>query len=249
MAGLFANIIPPGIDIDHVVARSMHVDFIYFDLMLTALWIAMLVRQKRTRAQVFGLVGFAIVFLADDVLWYHIQGTRTIMGPIQPDLFLLYFSFTYGVIMFSYAPIMFDRSVGAGEKIFWTALMYGGWLLIAMGSQKIPLDDRVMAIGRDMSGGRIVQVIMAAGGYLALIALKALRWKRMADPWWFPAYLFLIGILVHFAMESTLWIAGIRPARWDILLFNSLVEFNTGVPILYFVWVLLPRKKDRDRKA
>ena len=38
-------------------------------------------------------------------------------------------------------------------------------------------------------------------------------------------------------MESTLMIAGIRsPFDWEVLAVNSLLEFNTGIPILFGLW-------------
>jgi hypothetical protein len=95
-----------------------------------------------------------------------------------------------------------------------------------------------------MSSARWGQVGMAIGGYLVLVILKYtwepfkhLTWPRLG-------FLFLIGFFVHFSMETTLLAAGIRPLEgaFTVLLFNSFIEFNTGVPILYFGWVLL---KDR----
>ncbi|MEA2071580.1 MAG: hypothetical protein U9O98_09865 [Asgard group archaeon] len=225
------------------VKRLMDIDFIYLDLILVSIWILLLVIRKHFKALLFGVFGFGVVFFTDDVLWFHLKGTRHIDAPIQPDLFLLYFSFTYGMIMFSYAPIMFDEKVSPIEKVLWSIFMYGGWLTIALLSQYISWNDTAIVISRDMSNSRIGQIIMLSIGYLVLILLKALNWKLFKKiPWWYFGYLFLVGIFIHFSMESTLWIANIRPSHWDVLLFNSLVEFNTGIPILYFLWVIISRK-------
>ena len=45
-------------------------------------------------------------------------------------------------------------------------------------------------------------------------------------------------------MEITLFAAGIRPIGnlVDVLLFNSLIEFNSGIPFMYFGWALLKDK-------
>ena len=64
------------------VARQFDFDFIYFDLLFAAIWMLLLWRRKQTLALGFGLAGAVIVFLADDVLWFHIQKTRSIDSPI-----------------------------------------------------------------------------------------------------------------------------------------------------------------------
>ncbi len=46
-------------------------------------------------------------------------------------------------------------------------------------------------------------------------------------------------------MEITLLASGIRPARdWvEVLLFNSLLEFNMGIPILFILWTALQARR------
>jgi len=235
---------------DSYVARQFDVDFIYFDLLFATIWMLLLWRQKHILAWGFGLAGACIVFLADDVLWFHIQETRFLDVPLNPDLFLVYFSFTYGMIMFSYAIVMF-AATKTKTRAFWTILLYLGWITSAFLSQWIPLDDHLISVGRDMSGAREVQVGMVVGGYLLLIVLKytwrpmkALAWSRMV-------YLFLIGVLVHFGMEFTLWISGIRPAETglDVFIFNSLLEFNTGIPVLYIAWTAITRARNKEQPS
>lgn len=233
---------------ENIVARVMDVDFIYFDLTLVTIWILMLIKQKRFRQIFFGLFGFLVVFLADDVLWFHIQGTRTIDAPIQPDLFLLYFSFTYGMIMFSFAPLMFDKKISNKEKLLWACGMYFGWLVIALLSQWIPIDDRTISIARDMTKARLTQILMAVIGYAVLIVLKLIKWRPMEKiPWKYFIFLIAVGIFIHFSMESTLLIAQIRPLSWDVLIFDSLVEFNSGIPYLFLAWVIIESIKNQDK--
>jgi hypothetical protein len=220
------------------VARTFDMDFVYLDIAFCAVWMLVLFRQKHTIALGFGLFGAVVVFLADDVLWLRIQHTRFLEVPFNRDLFLLYFSFTYGMIEFSYVTVMFGAK-SVKTKVLWTLFLYVGWMATALISQHVSIDDRTIDIGRDMSNARVVQVAMVAGGYLLLLLLKyiwrpmkALTLRRML-------YLFIIGVLVHFGMEITLLASGIRPAEdyVDVLLFNSLLEFNTGIPILYILWI------------
>jgi hypothetical protein len=99
-----------------------------------------------------------------------------------------------------------------------------------------------------MSNARVIQVALVAGGYLLLLLLKY-TWRPMKSLT-FPRmlYLFLIGILVHFGMEITLLASGIRPAEnyVGVLLFNSLLEFNMGVPILYILWTAIKSAELHD---
>jgi hypothetical protein len=233
--------------VNSYVARTFDMDFMYLDIAFCAVWMLVLLRQKHTLALWFGLFGALIVFLVDDVLWLRVQQTRFLEVPFNRDLFLLYFSFTYGMIEFSYVTVMFGaRSIGT--KALWTLFLCGGWLATALISQHVGIDDRTIQTGRDMSNARIIQVALVAGGYLLLLLLKY-TWRPMKSLT-FPRmlYLFLIGILVHFAMEVTLLASGIRPAEnhVDVLLFNSLLEFNMGVPILYILWTAIKSTKVHD---
>ena len=227
------------------VARTFDMDFMYLDIAFCAIWMLVLFRQKHTTALWFGLFGALVVFLADDVLWLRIQHTRFLDVPFNRDLFLLYFSFTYGMIEFSYVTVMFGAK-SMKTVVLWTLFLYVGWMATALISQHASIDDRTIDIGRDMSNARIVQVAMVAGGYLLLLLLKyiwhpmkSLTFRRML-------HLFVIGVLVHFGMEITLLASGIRPAEnyVDVLLFNSLLEFNMGIPILYVLWTALRSRKE-----
>jgi hypothetical protein len=222
-------------------------DFMYLDIAFCAVWMLVLFRQKHTLALWFGLFGALIVFLVDDVLWLRVQQTRFLEVPFNRDLFLAYFSFTYGMIEFSYVTVMFQAR-STKTRALWTLFLYGGWIATALISQHVGIDDRTIQTGRDMSNARIIQVALVAGGYLLLLLLKY-TWRPMKSLT-FPRmlYLFLIGILVHFGMEITLLASGIRPAEnyVGVLLFNSLLEFNMGVPILYILWTAIKSAELHD---
>ena len=214
---------------DTIVKRSFDMDFIYFDLIFVCIWMAYLIRKQYSKEFLIGIFGFLVNFIADFIIWYSIQGDRVIQTlPINDVLFFLYFGFTYGMIEFSYVFVMFNEKT---DKIRWTAMLYGGWILIGFLSQWVSLDDRTIIIWREMAGDRTVQIIMMAVGFLLLLGFASndkIEYKTVI-------YVFLVGFLVHFAMEISLFLPGIRNGSFDILFFNSFIEFNTGAPVLFLI--------------
>ncbi|MBN2156768.1 MAG: hypothetical protein JW776_12065 [Candidatus Lokiarchaeota archaeon] len=227
----------------HDVIRVFGWEFILLDITFCAVWITLLIRKNYYLQFFFGLFGSVIVFISDYVFFYLIQGTREIFSlptGLSPLMFLIYFSFTYGMIEFSYVMIMFTLD-NWSKKMFWTLLLYSGWFLIAFLPKIFPLSDSTVDIVRHMKENRWTQIGMVVGGYLLLIIFKY-TWKPFRSLRWLKlGFLFLTGFLVHFAMEISLLTAGIRPASdlISVLVFNSFIEFNTGVPILFIAWNLI----------
>ena len=229
---------------ENTVTRIFSFDFIYLDLAFCLVWMIILVLKNKNRSLTFGLAGAVIVFFFDDVMWFHLKGTRHIQAPINPDLFLLYFSFTYGMIEFSYVTLMFAAK-NKREMAFWTILLYAGWFLSAFLSQWMPIDERIVNVSRDMSSSRITQIIMVVFGYTLLIVLRN-KWEALSQIKYRKIlYLFAVGFVVHFGMEISLALSGIRPytGNLDVLAFNSLFEFNSGIPYIFIAWTYINRAK------
>jgi hypothetical protein len=130
------------------------------------------------------------------------------------------------------------------SRLYWTLFLYVGWIASALMSQKLPIDDRSIDIYREMAGIRPVQISIVVIGYVLLIVMKY-SWKSIRHLRWRTlAYLFIVGVLVHFGMEFSLLITGVRPSGnlINVLLFNSLLEFNMGIPFLYMMWVFFREK-------
>ena len=233
----------------HEVTRFFGNEFIILDLCFCILWMAFLIKKRYILQWLFGLFGAVVVFLFDYVLWYTVKGTRVIyslpgfftnLGDFWgPFLFLAYFSFTYGMIEFSYVAVMFSAE-NWRKRMYWTMFLYIGWFFVAFFPKVLPLSDTSVHITRFMVGGRWLQIGMALGGFVTIILFKYI-WKPFKSVTWKQiAYVFLIGIVVHFGMEISLLTAGIRPATdiVTVLVFNSLIEFNSGAPILFILWTL-----------
>lgn len=125
---------------------------------------------------------------------------------------------------------MFEKK-SIPSKLFWTLLIFGGWILVAFLSQFIGLNDSTIITNRHMFDLRWLRIIIVLVGYGLLFVLKY-NWKRIS-------YLFFIG----FMMEFILFISGIRPGNFLILLENSLIEFNMGFRFSIFFMVSGLRKK------
>jgi hypothetical protein len=231
---------------ESVVIRIFDVDFMLFDLLFTAIWIVFLYKKGYIKPLIFGFFGIAINMLVDYVIWYSVQGIRTIENlPLwmSPFAFFVYFSITYGMIEYSYVQVMFsidsNKEKALHEMLRWSVFLFGGWLIFGLLSFFIPLSDSEVTVQRVMTGQRMVQVYAIVAEYLLLGVLAymgkfGLSGKKIL-------YIFVVGFFVHFSMETTLLLVGIRVLDLFNLIFNSIIEFNTGAPILYLMlFALVP---------
>ncbi len=120
-----------------------------------------------------------------------------------------------------------------------TFIFYIGWILVSCGSQLIPLDDRIIEVSRDMNiaNQRFNEMIMVIINILIALLLYIKKKFRLEDIF----YIFLVGLLVEFSLELSLALSGIRQAQgfWtiELLIINTLIEFNLGIVLMYLVWV------------
>ncbi len=220
------------------VVRTFGVDYIFFDLIFLAVFLFILIKLKKKVALLsFFIGGLGINFLIDWGIWLH-AGIREVFLPVNffggTFLFFIWFSLSYG-IEYAYVFLMFDKN---SKKVKWTLFVFISWILVALSSQLISINDASIAIVRHMSNLRILRMAIFLIGYSLLFALKY-DFKKIL-------YLFFIGFLIHFMMEFSLLITNIRPSSFLILLENSLVEFNMGVPFFYLIYDKLVKKKLRS---
>jgi mannose/fructose/N-acetylgalactosamine-specific phosphotransferase system component IIC len=128
--------------------------------------------------------------------------------------------------------LMFEEKT---NKVAWTLLVFFGWLLVAFSSQIFSINDATITVIRHMADLRLLRVIIVIVGYSLLVLFKY-DWKKII-------YLFFVGFLIHFMMEFSLLVSGIRPGSFLILIENSLIEFNMGVPFFYLLYDKYLQKK------
>ncbi|MFX0075632.1 MAG: hypothetical protein ACFE96_09330 [Candidatus Hermodarchaeota archaeon] len=235
------SIIKHSLEIDmttSVVARTIGMDFIYFDLIFIAIWVIFLVKRNYWIPILWGLLGWIIYIFVDYVYWYLITQTRHYIGPLNPFLFFIWFCVSPGFVQFSYVIVMFEKR-NRKELLFWTLLFYIGWTLVSVGSQIIPLDDRIIEVYRDMNveNQRLNEIIMVLINIVVAAILYLKKKLSLED----ILYIFVVGTLVEFALEFTLAVSGIRQEQggWSLLtmLINTLLEFNLGIVLMYLLWI------------
>ena len=225
---------------ESIVIRIFDVDFMLLDLIFTSIWILILYKKGYIKPLIFGLFGIMINMIIDYGVWFSIQGVRTVENLpawMSPFAFFVYFSITYGMIEYSYVQVMFSidtQKEGAREEMIrWSLFLFGGWLLFGVLSSVLPIYDVEVTVQRVMTTQRLFQVFGLIAEYMLLVILAylgkfGLSWKKIL-------YIFSVGFFVHFSMELTLLISGIRNLDFFNLVFNSIIEFNTGAPILYLM--------------
>jgi len=218
------------------VIRIFDVDYIFFDLAFLAIFLFLLVKyKKKIPLLAFFMGGLLINFFLDWGIWLH-SGLREIILPDNfvggASLFFIWFSLSYGV-EYAYVFLMFEKN--NRKKLKWTLFVFLSWLIVAFCSQLITINDASITTIRHMSDLRLLRIIIVLIGYSLLFVFKY-NWRKIA-------YLFFVGFLIHFMMEFSLFITNIRPDSFLILLENSLIEFNMGVPFFYLVYDKLIKKK------
>ena len=225
--------------VDSIVTRTLGVDFIYFDLLFLSFWIYFLIKKKYWIPIIWGLLGWLAYLIADYYIWYIVMKSRTYEGPINDTFFFLWFCFSAGFVQFSYVALMFEKR-NFRELWLWTLIFYFGWTFVGVGSQLIPLDDRIIRVSRNMNADkqRLTFTLMTIGNVILAGILYLLKKLRLED----VIYLFVIGTLVEFCLEFSLSVSGIRMEQgtWspELMIVNTLIEFNMGIIIMYLLWVI-----------
>jgi hypothetical protein len=209
------------------VARNFEFDYILFDALFLAIWIVLLIWQKRFRPLKAGLILAIIIYLIDAIIWTR-MGVREYGLPAPwfkyPVDFMM--DVSYSIIAWSWLWIVFERR-SFRDVALWTVLLFAGWLILPFVSRWIPLSDLPIMTNRHMSSRVWLHVTVVVIGYVALFLL-GYDWKTIL-------YVFWAGCMLAFAMEFSLYISGIRPTDVTFLVYETLILTNLGVPYLFII--------------
>ena len=226
-------------EIDHNITRHFELDYLLFDTLFLIIYVLLLLKRRRYDALKAGLVCGALFYLIDGVIWYG-TGVREYALPAPwikyPVDFMM--DISYGIVAFGWVWLAFDRK-RASDVAFWTLLLFAGWLLVPLASRLIPLLDGQVTTVRHMQRQVVVQIVVVIAGYLLLVVLNY-RFKTIL-------YVLWIGTALSFMMEASLFVAGIRPPSVQVLIYETLILTNQGVPYLFVIRdKVLPALRGRE---
>jgi hypothetical protein len=219
--------------INRDITRNFQLDYIIFDALFLAVYIALLISNRRYAALKAGIVCGILVYIIDGVIWFAL-GIReyglTAPWIKHPTDFTM--DVSYGIVAFSWVWIAFEKKSYA-DVAFWTVLLFAGWLAVPLASRSLSLDDTPITTVRHMHRQVWLQIAVVVVGY-ALMALLKYNWGTIL-------YVFWVGAMLAFMMEFSLLVSGIRPPDVRVLVYETLILTNQGTPYLYVLWVrILP---------
>ena len=128
-----------------------------------------------------------------------------------------------------------------GHAVEWSLLPILGWVTLGQLSQNFGAGLPEITISRGIGSYHGVMTLILCVGYLILILNNLNGRERVRILW-----LITIGVGVQFAWEASLIISGIRPAIWQPILINSLIETNLGMPYVYYIHKYFTRRWRED---
>jgi hypothetical protein len=218
-----------------------------------ALFLTVVIKNKKWNPLKAGIVTAALVYFIDAGIWYNtpsgIPGENirqywiyTCAGvalmPGTPEFALAKFgadfmmTISYSLFAFTWAWIMFESwpTRNTRDMVLYSSLLFGSWMIEPFLSAAIPWCDGLVITVRHMGTQIPAQIAAVVGGYVILVALY---WKSDRKVIF---YIFFVACFQGFVMEFPLWVSGIRPTGIDVLLYETIVLCNQGIPYLYVIW-------------
>ena len=222
---------------DITVERTFSSLYIALDIIWLLAFAGILLFFKRRMAVIVGLLAGLVYFLVDYGIFYKLLDTRWVNGA-DPFWFLLWLSMSYGFTNFAWIWLLLD---GDNHAVEWSLLPILGWVTIGQLSHNYGAGFTEISIGRGTGSYHGMMALILCIGYL-IILFNNLRGKERVRIIWLMG----IGIGVQFAWEASLLINGIRPALWQPIVVNSLIETNLGLPYIYYIHKRVTRRWKED---
>ncbi len=237
-------------------SRIFQYDYIYIDAIFLAIWIFILLKNKKYSALIFGAVISPIIYYIDAHIWWNgFSATGTFMreywigGMAVPHPLGTYFwqkfgadfmmTISYALFTFPWLWIMFEglRSKAWKQMAKYTLIFFGFWILIPLLSILLPTNNVMVETVRHTSSNIWLINLLIGYGLLFLVYRRELATVGKVS---------LIGMLGALIMEVPLFVFSIRPTGIGFILLEAVFLLNQGVPYLFLVWdKVLPKLKMR----
>lgn len=219
---------------DFTVARTFSSLYIILDIVWLLAFAGILLYAKRHLAIIVGLLAGLVYFLVDYGIFNKLLGARQFDGA-DPFWILLWLSMSYGFTNFAWIWLLLDND---GHAVEWSLLPILGWITVGQLNQNFGAGFPEISISRGIGSYHGIMTLILCVGYLVII-VNNLRGKESVS----IIRLMAIGIGVQFAWEAALLISGIRPALWQPIVVNSLIETNLGMPYIFYIHKVVTNRK------
>ncbi|KAK8792044.1 hypothetical protein WA158_005421 [Blastocystis sp. Blastoise] len=225
------------------VSRQLYSSCIYFDIVAVLIWIASVNVNYHWRASLFMAIGFIVYYLVDAVFWMEILKIRIIDSSINPWLLQIWLQLGPGVIHPSWVCLMIEGTFGTKEmrekinRTFWTFFFFMVQFCPAFFQLSYHTDD-LITVSRTMSSQRGFFILFGCLGYMYLCYQRV----SLRD----ILKLLAIGTTAEGFFEFSLYLSGIRQQSLRTVLFDSLIEFNVGMPYIVIIWILMIKRDQRN---
>lgn len=251
--------------------RTFQYDYIFVDAFFLAIWLSLIIKNKKWKALKAGIFFAICVYFIDAVFWWNIPA-----GPLYPGDYIREYwiggvqmphplgeyiiikfgadfmmTISYSLFAFTWLWIVFENieKKDLKEVGLYSALYFCFWMLIPLLSLLLPINDTTVYCVRHMDTQISAWIINVIVGYSILVILYGTNIINKKNRK-IILYIFLIGCLESFYMEFPLFVSGIRPNNILFLIFEIFFLFNQGAPYLYILWdVIIPILKKKIIKT
>lgn len=225
-----------------LVEREFSTSYIYLDIAFLVFFVVMLIIKKKYLGLLFSLFGGILYFIVDYGIFHLALGSRAIENG---DMFLtlLWMSISYGLTNFAIIYLFISKDK---DFLLYSLFIWIWWLVAPQINSIFDSGANKIHISRTTGEYHGAMAILLLVGYFGLIIYNILiKDKNCKAP---ILKLFLIGFIVQFGWELGLLLGGIRSTSMDnlgdkllLLLQNSLLETNLGMPYLWLIVLSLRR--------
>jgi len=223
-----------------IAQRQFSPMYIYLDTAFLILLAVLLLKQKKYMTVAVGMAAGILYMIVDYGIFHLLYHSRSISDGHSLFWVLLWMSMSYGFTNFVWIWLWMSRDKNLKE---WSLLILMWWFCCPMIAASFGGKEELITIQRTTGEYHGYMALILFAGYLGVILwnLKHRKPSQKIPMGWILA----IGILVQFGWEAALLIGGIRSAaiaswsdKLSILVVNSLLETNLGMPYVYALYIL-----------